>query len=353
MEKLAKLRQQFSSLGIDGIVITNPQNRRYMTNFTGTAGTVLISEKEAILIVDFRYVEQGHTQAENYHIVKQSNSAIESVASLVSEMGITKLGFEQNHMTYEIFHNYQDDVKTELVPTSNVVENLRMIKNEREITLLREAGKIADAAFKHITNYIKPGLTELDVNHELEAYMRQQGATSSSFDTIVASGYRSAMPHGVASEKVIEKGDMVTLDFGALYKGYRSDMTRTVAVGEPAEELKNIYQIVLEALKLGSESVRPGTLCQDVDQVTRQFITEKGYGKNFGHGTGHAIGLDIHENPFFSAKSEDSLAPGMVMTVEPGIYLPDIGGVRIEDDLLVTEDGHERLIHSPKDLIIL
>ena len=196
-------------------------------------------------------------------------------------------------------------------------------------------------------------MTELQVSNELEFFMRKRGATSSSFDTIVASGVRSALPHGVASDKVIEVGDFVTLDFGAIYNGYISDTTRTVAVGEPSEQLKEIYQVVLDSQLLALEKVKPGMTGKEADAIARDYIASKGYGEAFGHSLGHGIGLEVHEGPGLSFRSDVVLEPGMVITIEPGIYLPNIGGVRIEDDALVTENGLEKLTHSTKELLIL
>ncbi|MBE3570312.1 MAG: aminopeptidase P family protein, partial [Bacillales bacterium] len=219
--------------------------------------------------------------------------------------------------------------------------------------ILKEAADIADAAFKHILDFIKPGITELEVANELEFFMRKCGATSSSFDTIIASGKRSALPHGVASEKIIEKGDLVTLDYGALYKGYVSDITRTVAVGEPSADLKNIYQIVLEAQLLAVEKIKPGMTGKEADAIARNYIEEKGFGDQFGHSLGHGIGLEVHERPLLSMRSDMVLQPGMVVTVEPGIYVHGLGGVRIEDDTIITSSGNETITHSTKELIIL
>ncbi|GER66148.1 Xaa-Pro dipeptidase [Weizmannia acidilactici] len=353
MSKLEKLREKFSESGIDGILITSPYNRRYMSNFTGTTGIVLISEDAAKFITDFRYVEQASEQCEGYEIVQHQGPVEQEVAKQVEAMGIKKLGFEQDYMSYALFKTYERVLKAELVPVSGLVENLRLIKTEAEIKILKEAADIADAAFKHILDFIKPGITELEVSNELEFFMRKCGATASSFDTIVASGTRSALPHGVASNKVIEKGDFVTLDYGALYKGYCSDITRTVAVGEPSEQLKEIYHIVLESQVLAVEKIKPGMTGVEADAVSRDYIASKGYGEAFGHSLGHGIGLEIHEGPNLSKRSAYTLEPGMVVTIEPGIYLPGVGGVRIEDDALITEDSNELLTHSTKELIIL
>jgi len=353
MSKLEKLRATFEQLHIDGLLITSNYNRRYMTGFTGTAGVVLVSKTKAIFITDFRYTEQAAAQCPDFEIVKHTASIFEEVAKVAKELGITKLGFEQDTLTFASYKQYEQKCEAELVPISGVIEKLRLIKSSAEIKILKEAAKIADAAFEHITSYIRAGITELDVSNELEFFMRKQGATSSSFDIIVASGHRSALPHGVASDKVIEKGDLVTLDFGAYYNGYVSDITRTVAVGQPTDQLKEIYDIVLEAQLRGMAGLKAGITGRQADALTRDYITEKGYGPNFGHSTGHGIGLEVHEGPGLSFKSDIVLEPGMVVTCEPGIYIPGIGGVRIEDDTIITNEGNESLTHSPKELIIL
>ncbi|MCM3412485.1 M24 family metallopeptidase [Metabacillus sp. YM-086] len=352
--KLEKIRQRFKELSIDGLLITSSYNRRYMTGFTGTAGVVVISEDKAVFITDFRYTEQAAKEIEGFEIVQHTGPIIEEVADQVEKLGIKRLGFEQDSLTYQLFSSYKEALKSsEFIPVSGAVEKLRLIKSPAEIKILKEAAEIADAAYKHILTYIKPGLKEIDVANELEFFMRKNGAVSSSFDIIVASGYRSALPHGVASEKEIEKGDFVTLDFGAYYKGYCSDITRTFAVGEPSDELKKIYSIVLEAQLRGMNGIKPGLTGKQADALTRDYIKEQGYGEYFGHSTGHGLGMEVHEGPALSFKSDTVLEQGMVVTVEPGIYVAGLGGVRIEDDTVITEKGNESLTHSPKDLIIL
>ncbi|OQP05761.1 Xaa-Pro dipeptidase [Geobacillus sp. 46C-IIa] len=353
MEKLEKLRTLLEERHIDGLLVTNGYNRRYITGFTGTAGVALVSREGAMFITDFRYVEQASKQVEGFEIVQHSGPIVEEIARQVKRLGIGKLGFEQEDVTYAAYKAYEEAISAELVPTSNVVETLRLIKSEAEIKILKEAAEIADAAFAHILSFIRPGVKEIEVANELEFFMRKQGASSSSFDTIVASGYRSALPHGVASEKTIERGELVTLDFGAYYKGYCSDLTRTVAVGDISAELKTIYDIVLEAQRRGMSGLKAGMTGKEADALTRDYIREKGYADYFGHSTGHGIGLEIHEGPALSFRSDAVLEPGMVVTVEPGIYIPGLGGVRIEDDAVITADGNEALTHSPKELIIL
>ncbi|PKG25693.1 M24 family metallopeptidase [Niallia nealsonii] len=353
MEKLQKLREALIKENADGMLITSNYNRRYISNFTGTSGVVLISGEEAKFITDFRYMEQAAEQCKGFEIVQHTGPIYKEVAVQAEKLGIKRLAFEQDYMTFTDYRIYEGAIKGELVPVSGLIEKLRLIKSPQEIKILKEAAKIADAAFTHILDFIKVGKTELEVSNELEFFMRKAGATSSSFDTIVASGKRSALPHGVATNKVIEDGDFVTLDYGAYYNGYVSDITRTIAVGNPDEKLKEIYEIVLQAQLKGMNGIKPGLTGIQADALTRDYITEHGYGDNFGHSTGHGIGLEVHEGPGLSAKSEIILAPGMVVTVEPGIYVPGLGGVRIEDDTLITDVHNEALTHSTKELIIL
>ncbi|SEH61866.1 Xaa-Pro aminopeptidase [Halobacillus karajensis] len=353
MSKLSNLRKAIASEELDGLLIMSPKNRRYVSGFVGSAGALLVTTKEAVLITDFRYTEQAAEQAKEFDIVEHKTPMPQAVAEKASELGLERIGFEKDHVTYTLFEQYKEVLKAELVPTSGMVEKLRLIKTDEEISILKDAVKIADDAFEHILGYIKPGVKEIDVSNELEFFMRKQGATSSSFDIIVASGYRSALPHGVASGKEIQSGELVTLDFGALYKGYCSDITRTVAVGEINDELKNIYSTVLQAQLKGMEGIKEGITGKEADALTRDYIKDKGYGEYFGHSTGHGIGLDVHEGPGLSFRSDVTLQEGMVVTVEPGIYIPEVGGCRIEDDTIVTKTGNERLSKSTKELITL
>lgn len=351
--KLANLREALKENGLDALLVTNPYNRRYMTGFTGSAGVAVISAEDAVFITDFRYTEQAAKQVQGFRIVKHEKTIIEEVANQVQEMQIKTLGFEKDNVSFGTYELYNDKVDAELKAVSGIVEKLRMVKTADEIEILQQAAKIADDAFAYICTFIKPGVTELEVSNELEMFMRKRGAASSSFDIIVASGDRGALPHGVASDKVIQSGELVTLDFGALYNGYISDITRTVAVGAPSEKLKEIYEVTLAAQELALEKIKPGMTGIEADAIARDYIKSKGYGEAFGHSTGHGIGLEVHEGPALSFRSETVLVPNMAVTVEPGIYLPGIGGVRIEDDILITEDGNVRLTHSPKELIIL
>ncbi|MFJ8461427.1 M24 family metallopeptidase [Lysinibacillus xylanilyticus] len=354
MSQLEQLRTALQAQQSDVFIITSHQNRRYLTGFTGSAGTVVITQTQALLLVDFRYTQQATNQSKEFDVREIDRSHLyETIQEILDTESIQTVGFEQQHVTYEAYQLMSSKLTATLKPLSNIVENLRMIKTTEEIELIKKAAWVSDEAFKYILTFIKPGVSEIDIANELEFHMRKNGATGAAFDIIIASGHRSALPHGVASDKKIEKGDMLTLDFGAYYQGYRSDMTRTIAVGEPPEKLKEVYQIVYDSLQKALSNMKAGITGKEADSYSRDFIKAKGYGKNYGHGSGHGIGLDIHENIFMSTVCEDILEENMVLTVEPGIYIPKIGGVRIEDDVIVTKNGVEVITNSPKELIIL
>lgn len=351
--KLQKLRTEMKRRDVEAVLVTSPFNLRYITGFTGSAGLAIVTPEQAVFITDFRYTEQASNQIQEFEVVQAEKNLMDQAVQTVKSLDIQTLAFEQDYMTYATATQYKAKMEAELEPISNLIEKIRMVKTPEEVSVLKAAAKIADDAFEHICGFIRPGMRELEVANELEFFMRKQGAASSSFDIIVASGLRSALPHGVATDKVIETGDMITLDYGALYNGYISDITRTVAVGEPSAQMKEIYDIVLKAQELGVEKIGPGMSGIEADALARDFIKSKGYGEAFGHSTGHGIGLEVHESPGLSFRTETILEPGMAVTVEPGIYLPGVGGVRIEDDILITESGNERLTNSTKELRIL
>ncbi len=351
--RVDKLREKMKAEGIASFLITSPYNLRYLTGFTGTTGVALIGLEEAFFITDFRYTEQAAKQCVGYEIVKNVGPILEVVADLVESKTIENLAFEESFVAFRQYVELETLLEVDLIPVSGMIEELREIKDESEIAIVEKACEIADKAFSHILTYIKPGMTEIQVANELDFYMRSLGASGVSFETIVASGLRSAMPHGVASDKVIEQGDMITIDFGCYYNGYVSDMTRTISLGEPSDKLREIYEIVKEAQQRVLDAAKPGMSGIELDAIARDYIASKGYGEAFGHSTGHGIGLEIHEGPNVSKLAEKAFVPGNIITNEPGIYLPGIGGVRIEDDMLVTENGIKRLTHSEKELIIL
>ncbi|MER1954828.1 MAG: Xaa-Pro peptidase family protein [Desemzia incerta] len=353
MTRLDKLRTEMIDKGLDALLVTSPYNLRYVSNFTGTTGLAVITLKKAYFVTDFRYTQQAAKQAQGFEVVQNFGSIYDEVSRIVTKDNLNTLGFEENFITFRIYELLKEMIPCELVPVAGLIEELREVKDETEIATIRKACEIADSAFKFILGEIKTGMTEIEVANKLDFHMRSLGATGVSFDTIVASGVRSAMPHGVASEKRIEMGDMITLDFGCYYQGYVSDMTRTFAIGDPGQKLKDIHQLVLDAQLMVNEAAKPGITGVELDAVARNYFAKYGYADAFGHSTGHGIGLEVHEGPNVSRLAEKAFVPGNVITNEPGLYFPDLGGVRIEDDLVITETGNEVLVHSPKELIIL
>jgi len=351
--KLQQLRDQFAAHNIDAMLVTNPINVSYLSGFTGDDSYILITQNEAIFLTDARYTEQVKHETSGFRLVERKSTLLEEVVREVKTAGLKAVGFEKEYVTFAMYQLFDKYIDAQIVGVGGLIEKLRLIKTPEEINIIKVACGIVDDTFEHILQFIQPGMTELQVSTEMEYHMRKLGAKSSSFDTIVASGWRSALPHGTATDKIIEKGDIVTLDFGALYNGYISDTTRTIAVGEPSDQLKEIYDIVLNAQIRGVEALKPGMTGVEADAVARDYITKNGYGEAFGHSTGHGIGREVHEAPALSYRSSYTLAPGMCVTCEPGIYIPGVGGVRIEDDVLITETGHELLTHAKKDLIIL
>jgi len=352
--RIEKLKSRLTKLGLDSFLIMSPLNRRYMSGFTGTAGMLLITLKDNFLITDFRYLEQAAQEAPHYQIVKQEFPFTKTLKDLLQRLPVESMGIESDFVTVKQFQELADNLSfLKLFPKEGEIETLRLVKDAEEIVNIKKAAQIADQAFNHILNIIKPGMKEIEVAMELEFFMRSQGATGTSFETIVASGIRSALPHGVASEKVIEAGDFVTMDFGCIYNGYCSDMTRTVVIGQPTPKQTDIYNIVLEAQLKGLNYVRAGLGAKEVDLKSRSYITGKGYGDNFGHGLGHGLGLNVHENPSLSPRDNTELLVNMVVTVEPGIYIPHWGGVRIEDLVIIKDTGFENLTRANKELIII
>lgn len=354
ISRIERIHQFMEEHELDGLLIDSRENRFYLSGFTGTAGRILFTLEKDYFITDFRYTEQADEQTKGYEIVEVNQQQEEKLAELVKSCGVKLLGFEAKEVSYELFKKYSSALNgVDLIPVGDELNSLRMVKDSTEVDKIKKAIEITDLAFEHICNFIKTGITEREVALDLEFFMKKKGAEKNSFDFIVASGTRSSLPHGVATDKVLEKGDFVTMDFGTYYQGYCSDMTRTVVIGEPTEKQQEIYNIVLQAQLKVIEEIKVGMTCKDVDAIARDFITEAGYGDNFGHSLGHGIGVEIHEAPRLSVVSEQILLSGMVVTDEPGIYIPDWGGVRIEDDLLITEDGCDVLNNSPKELLML
>lgn len=354
LSRIEKLKKRLKELGLDSFLVMSPLNRRYLSGFTGTSGFLLITSKQNFLLTDFRYVEQANVQAPEFQVVKHDFPWHKTLKQILKRLSVENLGLESDYVTFKQYQELKDSLPfIKIFPHEGIIENLRLVKDTEEIANIRKAAEIADLAFDHILGIIKPGMEEREVALELEFFMRSQGASATSFDTIVASGKRSALPHGVASQKVIEKGDFVTMDYGCIYNGYCSDMTRTVVIGQPTRKQREIYEIVLEAQLRGLAAIRAGLSAREIDLKSRSFISEKGYGDNFGHGLGHGLGLFIHENPSLSPRDNTEVLNNMVITVEPGIYIPDWGGVRIEDLVVVTETGYHNLTRANKELIVI
>ncbi|OWZ84034.1 M24 family metallopeptidase [Natranaerobius trueperi] len=351
--RLKKLNDIMKEKGISSLLVTKPENRRYLTGFTGTSGYLLITPQKNIFLTDFRYVEQANEEIyEGIEVVKHEFPMTKTLNEILGDLNVSTLYFEKNYITYETYEEYQQKLSnTTLQPSVDLVSEIRKIKDEDEIDTLKEAIKISDEAFLHIVNFIEEGVTERELSLEMEHFMKEKGAEKVSFDIIVASGERSALPHGVASEKKIKNGDFVKMDLGACYKGYCSDITRTVVLGEATEEQRKIYEMVLQAQMNAIRSIKAGMTGKEADETARCIIHKEGYGDKFGHGLGHGVGLEVHESPRLSPNHEETLKPGMTVTVEPGVYLPGWGGVRIEDIIVVKENGCEVLTQATKDLL--
>ncbi|MDO4680430.1 MAG: aminopeptidase P family protein [Aerococcus sp.] len=359
MEKRVEaLRRAMEEEGIGAYYVTNPYNCRYLSGFTGSEGWLVVTLTAAYLITDFRYQEQAGIESPDFTLMlygrdKEYQTRIAVVDAIVKEHQVQHLGYEEEQMTVAEYDDLENATDALLMPESGMIELLRETKDESEIQLIKTACDIADKAFTHILEYIEPGMSEIQIANELDFTMRGMGASGVSFDTIVASGWRSAMPHGVASEKTVQKGELITLDYGCYYKGYVSDMTRTIALGVVDHQLEEIYQIVLKANTLVREQARPGLLGMDLEHIARDYIASAGYNKEFGHSLGHSIGLEIHEAPNANLRSHDQFQVNQLITDEPGIYIEGLGGVRIEDDLLFTPEGNEVLTHSTRELLVL
>lgn len=350
--RINKVRDVIKESEFDSLLIDSRVNRFYLTNFTGSAGRVLLTPEDEYFITDFRYTEQAANQTDGYKIVELNKDVVESINGILKRDGTEKLGFEAKTVNYYQYGKYNDKFKdVELISTEDLIKDLRMVKEENEIEMIKKAIEISDKAYEHILDFIEPGMTEKEVALELEIFQKKLGGSKNAFDFIVASGKRSSMPHGVASDKVIKENELITLDFGTFYKGYCSDMTRTFVIGEATQKQKEIYNKVLEAQLAVIDKIKAGMSGVEADKIARDIIEDAGYGDNFGHGLGHGIGVEVHEGPTASYKSEDVLKENSIVTDEPGIYIKDWGGVRIEDDLLITKDGCEVLNSSPKELI--
>lgn len=348
---LNELRKLFSQAKIDGLLVTKLSNLRYLSGFSGTNGIGVVTLSDAFFFTDSRYEQQAAEEVKDFDIRVVKGSLIKALSeSHVLDPG-SKIGFESHALTYNGFLELKEALPSiSWKSCKNIVENLAITKTEDEILLLREAAEMADEIFSEMVEIIRPGMLETEAAAEILYRIKKKGADSS-FEPIVASGRRSALPHGQPVKKAISAGDFVVIDFGCKVKGYASDLTRTIVVGTPNDEQKMIYDVVKQAQQTAIDSVRAELRCSDLDALARDIINEAGFGPYFGHALGHGLGLDVHSEPRIGPESETLLQEGSVVTIEPGIYLPELGGVRIEDDIVIRKDRGELLTHSSRDLI--
>jgi Xaa-Pro aminopeptidase len=353
INRINRLQKIIQKENLDLLLVTSLPNIRYLCGYTGTNGLVLISPHEFLFLTDFRYKEQASEQVKYLKVVIAERELILSLPPLsLLKPKRLKLGFEQNYLSCGTYNKLKALLPNcLLVPTEDLIESLSVKKDQKEIDRIKKAVNITDRVFYEILDFVKPQVREQDLAAEIEYRFKKYGSSAPFFETIVASGKRSALPHGVASSKKIEKGDLVTLDMGAVYDGYTADMTRTVVVGKANKKQKEVYNIVLKAQKQALSKVKPKIKACDLDKVARDIIKRAGYAKYFGHGLGHGIGGIIHAGPAINPRNQQLLEPGMVITIEPGIYILNWGGVRIEDDVLVTQRGCEVLTKAEKNLI--
>ncbi len=353
MNRTEKLRKGLEALHIEAALIFEPHNIYYMTGFKGGEGCAVITKDKAYLTTDFRYIEQAQKESPDWEIVRVDNPS-KDLSGFIEGLGIKYVGFEEEFVSFSTYTNLKGSMKgIELVPLNGLIEDIRRVKDEEEIKNIAKAQSLAEEALTYVKSMIRPGITERQLALELEFYIKKKGASGLSFDTIVASGLRSSLPHGQPTDKAVEEGDFVTIDFGIIWDWYCSDMTRTYAVGKISDKQREIYDVVLEAQLTALEGTKAGMTGADVDKLARDVIEKHGYGEYFGHGLGHGVGLQIHELPMVNRRGTKPLQENSIITCEPGIYIPGLGGVRIEDILVVKDNGILNLTHIGKKLEIL
>ena len=339
---------------VDGLLLTSRYSRHYGAEFDIAEGVAIVTKAGCRYFTDSRYIESAQAGLKGFEVLDVAGVGyFKRLNDAIADFGVTTLGFEEFYLTVAEFNGYEKNLNAKLVPFHKEISSFRAVKEEWELDNMRQAQKIADKAFAEVLPRIKTGMSELELQAELIYCMYKNGAHGLSFDPIVVSGPNSSMPHGVAGERKIQDGDFITMDFGVLYNGYCSDMTRTVAVGYATEEMKTVYNTVLAAQLAGLAISKAGVPGKDIDGAARQVIVDAGYGPYFGHGYGHSVGLEVHENPSPNVRNEAPMPLHAVASAEPGIYLPGKFGVRIEDCVIFTEDGYENLATSPKNLIII
>ncbi len=350
----SRLKRFFEEYSLKAVLFTDLRNIRYLCGFSGTEGALLIAQDSAWFLCDSRYTAQAAEEVQGAEIMECAPVRIDTVAALADQFDLERIGFEAAHTNVSAFRRMSEKLSgIELVELGAGLDEIRICKDRAEIELLSSVAMLSSQALAEVLATIKPGVREADIALSLEFEMRRRGAEGKAFDFIVASGVRGAMPHGRASDKIIRSGELVTIDFGALKDGYHSDETVTVACGKPGIREQEIHSVVRTAHDLAVEGVRPGVSCKDLDEIARAYIRDKGFGDYFGHGLGHGVGLEIHEMPTLSPRSTAVLEEGMVITIEPGIYIPGFGGVRIEDTVVVTGNGCHVITGADKKLLVL
>ncbi|MDO5125290.1 MAG: aminopeptidase P family protein [Ruminococcus sp.] len=357
LQSLKKLSSDITSVADCGI-ITSDVNRRYFTGMKSSAGIVLVFPEQVYFIIDFRYIEKASKLLDSINFVEvvMQDRLYEQINSLLEKHNAKTVAVESDWCTVSQLEEFRTKLNAEIVSDnlfSERINQLRFVKTQAEIDKIISAQRIAEKGFEHILEFIRAGRTEREIQLELDYFMLKNGAEALSFDTIALSGKNTSLPHGVPSDKLVQNGEFVLLDFGAVVDGYHSDMTRTVCVGQPTEEMKAVYRIVLDAQLAGLKAVRAGITGRELDKIARDIIVQTGYGEQFGHSLGHGVGMEIHEAPTASPRTDEELLVNSIVTIEPGIYLPGKFGVRIEDFVIVKENGCDNMTLAPKELIVL
>ena len=350
--RLKKLRQKLAEREIDALLVSQPENRYYLSGFDGSAGFLLLTPQNTILATDFRYVEQAKKQAPDYEIFRVTNDITDWFPRLVADLKLKRLGFEAAHITFALYQRLTDalnkaESQTKLAPLDKLVESLRVVKEPEEIELIAKASAVTDSAFEYMEDIIHIGMSEKEAGWEIEKFMREQGSQSVPFEVIVAAGSNSALPHAKPSEHAIISGEPILIDIGARIGGYGSDLSRTICIGSPDDTFNRVYDTVLRAQLAAIAGIKEGMAGGEADSLARKVIEQAGYGEAFGHSLGHGVGLVPHELPRLGPNSEEHLVNGMVFSIEPGIYLNGWGGVRIEDTV-VMESGKIRVISKAR-----
>ena len=340
---------------VDGLLLTSRYSRYYAAEFDIAEGVAIVTAKGCRYFTDSRYIESAENGIQGFEVlvVDSQNTYKQRLNTAIADFGVKVLGFEEEYLTVAELRNYEKNLDAKLIGKNEAIHNFRGVKEPWELDIMRKAQSITDKAFSEVIGRVKVGMTEKELQAELIYCLLKNGADGMAFDPIVVSGPNTSMPHGVAGDRVIQEGDFITLDFGAQYKGYCSDMTRTFAVGYATDEMKTVYETVLKAQLAGIAASKAGVIGKEVDAAARKVIEDAGYGAFFGHGYGHSLGMEIHEAPSPNARSERAMEENMIASAEPGIYLPGKFGVRIEDVVIFKENGCENITHSPKNLIIV